>query len=322
MSVVDTNNCLHGTFGTFSVIKSSQISLSSFHLQDRDMEARNMANTVSGIESSYSILCGNRSGCGGTDIKEKIDCLVRLQFRSNFYRVEHGLMTLFKRCLGLEKGKLSCVVSGHVNHFQSLESEDLGWGCGWRNIQMLSSYLLKERDEAKNILFGGVGFVPDIPSLQRWLEIAWEMGFDATGSETFNKKIYGKKKWIGTTECAALLRSFGLRARIVDFGSKSVEEAVRDHTNVKRKNENGPVYGPMDKFLCPRRSNSLKTNSTYEKHTEPKASSLVNHYNSACSKSKRIDGHQRIAEWVWNYFSEKVSAGTDGAGNVLVSEKT
>lgn len=297
-------------FSTFSVIIFSRISLCSFDLQ------------VSGssIESRNSILCGSRIGCGGTDIEEKIDSLVHLQFRSNFYTVEHGLISLLKRCLGLEKGKLSCVISGHVNHFQSLESEDLGWGCGWRNIQMLSSYLLKERDEVKSILFGGVGFVPDIPSLQRWLEIAWEMGFDVTGSETFNKKIYGMKKWIGTTECAALFRSFGLRARVVDFGSKSLEEAVRDHTDGKRKN--GPVYGPMDKFLCPRSSNSLKTNSTYEKHTEPEASSLGTHYNSSCSKSKRMNGHHLIAEWVWNYFSEKVSARTDETGNVLVSEKT
>lgn len=85
---------------------------------------------------------------------------------------------------------------------------------------MLISHLLMQRQEAKEVLFGDSRFVPDIASLQRWLEIAWERDFDALGYDHFNQNIYGSRKWIGTTESAALFRSFGLRARIVDFGSK------------------------------------------------------------------------------------------------------
>ncbi len=32
-----------------------------------------------------------------------------------------------------------------------------------------------------------------------------------------SRKVQGTVKWVGTTEAAALLRQFGIRARIVDF---------------------------------------------------------------------------------------------------------
>ena len=85
---------------------------------------------------------------------------------------------------------------------------------------MLSSHLLMYK-WGRNALFGGVGFVPDIPSLQKWLEYSWSLGFDEPGAEFYHHKIYGSKEWIGTTECATLFRSFGLRARIIDFSGKS-----------------------------------------------------------------------------------------------------
>ncbi|KAK3267638.1 hypothetical protein CYMTET_23821 [Cymbomonas tetramitiformis] len=64
-------------------------------------------------------------------------------------------------------------------------------------------------------------FVPEIGCLQVWLERAWQAGFDRDGAAHFGGKIAGSKKWIGATEVAALLRSFGLRARVVDFSTKS-----------------------------------------------------------------------------------------------------
>ena len=69
----------------------------------------------------------------------------------------------------------------------------------------------------KEALFGGCGYVPDISSLQGWLEVAWKAGFDIAGSEQLGDAVQGSHKWIGTTECCALLRYFALRARIVEF---------------------------------------------------------------------------------------------------------
>ncbi|CAL0317814.1 unnamed protein product [Lupinus luteus] len=212
----------------------------------------------------YNIWCGGVGpgrNNGKWKIDEKISCLVELQRRSEFRKVEVGLMALLRSCLESEAENSRTILSGYVDHFQSIESKDVGWGCGWRNIQMLSSHLLAQRPEAREILFGGSGFVPDIPSLQRWLEIAWERGFDTSGSDQFNHAIYGMKKWIGTTECAALFRSFGLRTRIVDFGPKesgsfylSVPGSIVGGQQLVgidagRKRKALEVYGPMDRFL-------------------------------------------------------------------------
>ncbi|KAL9240229.1 hypothetical protein vseg_014473 [Gypsophila vaccaria] len=204
------------------------------------------------------------------DIDVQICCILSLQTQAVFHRIQGGLMSLLKTCL--ERENSTAFLSGYVDHFQSTWKEDMGWGCGWRNIQMLCSHLLQERSEARHVLFGGSGFVPDIGSLQRWLEIAWQQGFDMVGSLYFNGKVYGSRKWIGTTECAALLRSFGLRARIVDFDSNGGKRNV------------GRVYGPMDKFVV----RSADSDDTVH---EPSDGALQN--------SK---GYQTLIQWVWNYF--------------------
>ena len=41
------------------------------------------------------------------------------------------------------------------------------------------------------MLFGGSRFVLDIPSLQKWLEIAWMRGFDVMGVDSLDFEIYG-----------------------------------------------------------------------------------------------------------------------------------
>ncbi|RDX79422.1 Zinc finger with UFM1-specific peptidase domain protein, partial [Mucuna pruriens] len=217
------------------------------------------------------------------EVNKKISCLIGSQTRSKFYIVETGMMALLRNCLESEAGTTNSILSGYVDHFQCLESEDAGWGCGWRNIQMLSSHLLVQRPEARKALFGGSGFVPDIPSIQRWLEIAWEKGFDAPGSAQFNNVISGSKKWIGTTECAALLCSFALRARVVDFG--------------------------------PKESQSVPCSSADNTRNKASIHSMVKR------KAKKGEGYQVLMDFVWNYFSDKSSI-QFGQQHVVISEKT
>ncbi|KAG2240237.1 hypothetical protein Bca52824_090998 [Brassica carinata] len=198
------------------------------------------------------------------------DDVVRSQTKSPFYRVGNsGLICLLKTCLLESKTKpLECstsLLSGYVDHFQSTK-EDKGWGCGWRNIQMQCSHLLSRRDQedVKRALFGGSNFVPDIPSLQRWLELAWSSGFDVSG------------KWIGTTECAALLRSFGLRARVVDFApekSRSMYLSVPGSAVAPKRR----AYGPMDRYVVKKGDGGVETRD----------------------RQRRV-----LMEWVWNYFSD------------------
>ena len=40
---------------------------------------------------------------------------------------------------------------------------------------------------AADALFGGCGFVPDVASLQAWLECAWAAGFDPMGAEQLGR---------------------------------------------------------------------------------------------------------------------------------------
>ncbi|EEF46713.1 conserved hypothetical protein [Ricinus communis] len=249
---------------------------------------------------------------------EKVSCLIALQARSSCYQVKvesgGGLMALLRKCLELDT-KNSCtstvLLSGYVDHYQTLPSEDGGWGCGWRNIQMLSSYLLSCRPDAQQVLFGGSGFVPDIPYLQRWLEIAWENGFDTYGAQHFNHSLYGSKNWIGTTECAALFRSFGLWARIVDFGPNelkphflSVPGAHVSSPNVRIKRKAFQIYGPMDRYLTSRNHDVSQP--------DPSASD-----NTKCSTSPLAI----LLDWVWNYFSDGSSTASAHHSRVIVTDK-
>ena len=248
-----------------------------------------------GASSSHN---GYSHHYGGEVLDEQISCLVRAQIPSKVQEVQGGIMSLLMSCLESEGGSSTSMISGYIDHHQSLSSEDKGWGCGWRNIQMMSSHLLKQRPEAREVLFGGSGFVPDIPSLQRWLEIAWDKNFDTIGSNHFHNKVYGAKKWIGTTECATLFRSFGLRSRIVDFDS--TESSGLQNKN--GKHSANQVRGPMDMFLI--------------KNNPPKSSSEL------CREDAEImRGRQVLVDWVWNYFaSERSDRFT--TPRVTVSNKT
>jgi hypothetical protein len=73
-----------------------------------------------------------------------------------------------------------------------------------------ASFLLRRSPAFRQALFGGCGFVPDVPSLQAWLESAWRAGFDPQGAEQLGGQVQGGRKWIGTTEAAALFRWVGL----------------------------------------------------------------------------------------------------------------
>lgn len=288
--------------------------------------------STSGQKSLFEILEGEH-------IHDQVSLLVSCQIESNFYRIEEGLMTLLRKHLEEERGLTCSAISGHIDHFQSMSSEDLGWGCGWRNIQMLSSHLLTQTHGAKEMLFGGSGFVPDIPSLQKWLEIAWTRGFDVMGADSLDFEIYGCKKWIGTTECAALLRSFGLRAHIVDFGCEAVKNRICSgdgQSQVVRGRGRGrgapdiETSGPLDKFLhfevqcdgceafpirgfifkSPQRENFHLCSDCVDtgKYSYLEFVKFDTAYSSTISRSGKdfnagkSNNHQVLVDWVWNYF--------------------
>ncbi|KAF9143556.1 hypothetical protein BG015_000402, partial [Linnemannia schmuckeri] len=107
-----------------------------------------------------------------------------------------------------------------VMYFQS-DKTDRGWGCGYRNIQMLLSYVVGQLDStaavSTNSATRTTSNTPTIAELQRQLEYAWTNGFDAQGAVQLNHKVEGTKKWIGTTEAWSVLCSLGVRCSILDF---------------------------------------------------------------------------------------------------------
>lgn len=69
---------------------------------------------------------------------------------------------------------------------------DAGWGCGYRNIQMMASHLLTRRtpgsssDSAgpyKAALFAGASHVVPVKGVQAFIEQAWSGGYDPQGAE-------------------------------------------------------------------------------------------------------------------------------------------
>ncbi|KAK2508007.1 hypothetical protein MC885_009942 [Smutsia gigantea] len=100
-----------------------------------------------------------------------------------------------------------------VDHFYS-SFGDKGWGCGYRNFQMLLSSLL-QNDAYVDCLKGMS--VPCIPKIQSMIEDAWKEGFDPQGASQLNNRLQGTKAWIGACEVYTLLTSLRVKCHIVDF---------------------------------------------------------------------------------------------------------
>ncbi|GAB2293924.1 hypothetical protein Dimus_028138 [Dionaea muscipula] len=90
---------------------------------------------------------------------------------------------------------------------------------------------------------------------------------------------------IGTTECATLLHSFGLRARIVDFDGQKNEYSRH-------------VYGPMDRYVSRRKTDDLE--KPYRSHNDFSSSSRKSrsyqvHCNTCGSISANVTGFDELA---------------------------
>ncbi|KAF7254278.1 Zinc finger-containing ubiquitin peptidase 1 [Varanus komodoensis] len=92
---------------------------------------------------------------------------------------------------------------------------DKGWGCGYRNFQMMFSSLLRNstyKDTLKDN-----SSIPCIPKIQSLIEEAWKEGFDPQGASHFSSRLQGTKAWIGACEIYSLLTSLRIKCQIIDF---------------------------------------------------------------------------------------------------------
>ncbi|KAM9564076.1 zinc finger-containing ubiquitin peptidase 1 isoform 2-T2 [Guaruba guarouba] len=105
-------------------------------------------------------------------------------------------------------------LSAGVDHFHS-SLGDRGWGCGYRNFQMLLSSLLQ--NSLYNDCLRDIAAIPSIPKIQSMIEDAWREGFDPHGASHFNNRLHGSKAWIGACEIYSLLTSLRIKCQIIDF---------------------------------------------------------------------------------------------------------
>ncbi|XP_018419146.1 PREDICTED: zinc finger with UFM1-specific peptidase domain protein [Nanorana parkeri] len=105
-----------------------------------------------------------------------------------------------------------------LDHFSNAAGDN-GWGCGFRNLQMLLSSVLAS-DSYRNCA-QGCRYIPCIPKIQALIENAWKEGFDPQGASHFRGKLQGTRAWIGACEIYCLLTSMNLKCRILDFHKPS-----------------------------------------------------------------------------------------------------
>ncbi|XP_069742887.1 zinc finger-containing ubiquitin peptidase 1 [Narcine bancroftii] len=95
---------------------------------------------------------------------------------------------------------------------------DKGWGCGYRNFQMLLSSLMKMEPYQTNL---HDLVIPCIPKIQTMIEEAWKDGFDPQGAASFENKLQGTRAWIGATEIYSLFSFLRVKCQIIDFNQPS-----------------------------------------------------------------------------------------------------
>ncbi|KAL0467363.1 peptidase family C78 domain-containing protein [Neurospora intermedia] len=107
------------------------------------------------------------------------------------------LAQLFEQC---SSTRLAFLCHPSTNHVSKLKRE--GGFCGYRNIQMLSSYIIGTKYPGYQHFGGGI---PTIFDIQEMIETAWDHGINAQGRvETGG--IRGTRKYIGTPEAMAMFR--------------------------------------------------------------------------------------------------------------------
>ncbi|KAJ5787447.1 hypothetical protein N7457_002437 [Penicillium paradoxum] len=128
---------------------------------------------------------------------------------------DHVIPALVQLCDQDKSVQRAFFCSPKVRHICKMRHE--GGFCGYRNIQMVVSWLQKSR------AFGYEHFPPKGPTileLQDMIESAWDMGFNSSGrAETGG--IKDTRKFIGTPEAQALFMSLGIPCEARSISSQS-----------------------------------------------------------------------------------------------------
>ncbi|KAL2019963.1 hypothetical protein VTK56DRAFT_8963 [Thermocarpiscus australiensis] len=138
-----------------------------------------------------------------------------------------------------------------VQHVSKLRRE--GGFCGYRNIQMLSSYIIHTKFRGHQNLGNTI---PSIFQIQDFIETAWDAGINPQGRiETGG--IRGTRKYIGTPEALAMFRLLDIpcdaqgikhkepgksEALLMEYVENYFQSGVADPTQDIRRTSLPPVY--------------------------------------------------------------------------------
>ncbi|KAL0947347.1 hypothetical protein HGRIS_013464 [Hohenbuehelia grisea] len=125
-------------------------------------------------------------------------------------------------------GKRGALCYDHLVHV-SRELFDAGWGCGYRNFVMACTALLEQRSRPEYHHPLQHPTPPSVKNLQRWIEDAWEHGFDQEGYQQLGKSLIGSSQWVGVSDIWVAFSFKGIPVELVDF---NLDESGKDYTVV------------------------------------------------------------------------------------------
>lgn len=152
---------------------------------------------------------------------------------------------------------------------------------------MLASGLLAHPLLCETMFAGLVNHVPNVFSLQQWLEHAWALGIDPDGAAQLGGNVYGTNKWIGATDVAACLRGMHVPAQVLDFHAAddpSLPFLLKHHTQLN-------FYDPLTHTVCKGIPKSLLGEAGPPTGAAPGGGDAI---------SAR---HSGLVSFVWNHFS-------------------
>ena len=88
---------------------------------------------------------------------------------------------------------------------------DRGYGCGYRNVQMLLSSLRHDPELADKLFNNNRNMMPSIRKIQQLIEKSWEMGFDLEGKNQFGGVLAGTARWIGASDVCSMFSSLRIK---------------------------------------------------------------------------------------------------------------
>ncbi|POS85244.1 hypothetical protein EPUL_001798 [Erysiphe pulchra] len=120
-----------------------------------------------------------------------------------------GIIPLLVRLLTEDKSTLYAYTCHPcVRHVSRLKRED-GF-CGYRNIQIMTSYIVSTESQGCDVLGKKI---PSIFDIQDYIEMAWDLGFNSHGRVETNG-IRGTRKYIGTSEAQAMFCGLGIPCEV------------------------------------------------------------------------------------------------------------